>query len=323
MIKSSYLLTGPELGEKKAYIDSIRTEIKKQYGDEIEEYTFYPYDSDMSEAIAAAESLGMFSSFKLIFINDAAELKKKDVEMFLQYLKKPAEDAVMIFTDSGMKVDAKLKKAIADEKIFWELKEPQMRSYIQNYFRKLGTPIDSDAAAFIASNCDANTLSVKNECDKLALFFDGKEPITLEAIEEMLFNGKDENVFTLYDQLLTGTLEKATEIAKNLMMSSDGAPIQLLGGLIWQLRRLLGVRSMMDQGVSSYEACVKNGVTTKRGQANHTAGAQRYTTADLEKIMATCAHYDELFRSVRTEMQETMFPLFLYDVMVKKGKPNS
>lgn len=323
MIKSSYLLTGPELGEKKAYIDSIRTEIKNKYGDEIEEYTFYPYDSDMSEAIGAAESLGMFSSFKLIFINDAAELKKKDVEMFLQYLKKPAEDAVMIFTDSGMKVDAKLKKAIAEEKIFWELKEPQMRSYIQNYFRKLGTPIDSDAAAFIASNCDANTLSVKNECDKLALFFDGKEPITLEAIEEMLFNGKEENVFTLYDQLLVGTLEKATEIAKNLMMSSDGAPIQLLGGLIWQLRRLLGVRSMMDQGVSAYEACVKNGVTTKRGQANHSAGAERYTTADLEKIMATCARYDELFRSVRTEMQETMFPVFLYDVMVKKGKPNS
>ena len=276
MIKSSYLLTGPELGEKKAYIDSIRTEIKNNYGDEIEEYTFYPYDSNMN--------------------------------------------AVLIFTDSGMKVDAKLKKAVGEEKIFWELKEPQMRSYIQNYFRRLGTPIDSDAAAFIAGNCDANTLSVKNECDKLALFFDGKEPITLEAIEEMLFNGKEENVFTLYDQLLTGTLEKATEIAKNLMMSSDGAPIQLLGGLIWQLRRLLGVRSMMDQGASSYEACVKNGVTTKRGQANHTAGAQRYTTADLEKIMATCARYDELFRSVRTEMQETLFPLFLYEVMVKKGE---
>ena len=319
MIKSSYLLTGPELGEKKNYIDSIRTEIKKKYGDEIEESTFYPYDSDMSEAIGAAESLGMFSNFKLIIINDAAELKKKDIDLFLQYLKKPSEDAVMIFTDSGMKVDAKLKKAIAEEKVFWELKEPQMRSYIQNYFRKLGTPIDSDAATFIASNCDANTLSVKNECDKLALFFDSKEFITLEAIEEMLFNGKEENVFTLYDQILTGTLEKATEIAKNLMMSSDGAPIQLLGGLIWQLRRLLGVRAMMDQGATPYEACVKNGVTTKRGQATHSAGAQRYTTADLEKIMALCARYDEHFRSVRTEMQETLFPVFLYEVMVKKG----
>jgi len=36
--------------------------------------------------------------------------------------------------------------------------------------------------------------------------------------------------------------------------------------------------------------------------------------------MATCARYDELFRSVRTEMQETLFPLFLYEVMVKKGE---
>jgi len=106
-------------------------------------------------------------------------------------------------------------------------------------------------------------------------------------------------------------------------MSSDGAPIQLLGGLIWQLRRLLGVRTMMDQGLSSYEACLKNGVTTKRGQATHTAGAQRYTTTELEQIMATCARYDELFRSVRTEMQETLFLVFLYEVMVKKGKQNS
>ena len=320
MIKASYLLTGPELGEKKTYIDSIRTEIKKKFGDEIEEYSFYPYDTDMSEVIGIAESLSMFSSFKLITINDAAELKKKDIELFLQYLKKPYEDAVLIFTDCGLKVDAKLKKAAGEEKVFWELKEPQMRSYIQNYFRRLGTPVDSDAAAFIASNCDANTLSVKNECDKLALFFDSKEPITLEAIEEMLFNGKEENVFTLYDQLLTGTLEKATEIAKNLMMSSDGAPIQLLGGLVWQLRRFLGVRSMMDQGIPAYEACVKNGVTTKRGQAIHSNGAQRYTTAELEKIMATCARYDELFRSVRTEMQETLFPIFLYEVMVKRGE---
>ena len=317
MIKASYLLTGPELGEKKAYIDSIRTEIKNNYGDEIEEYTFYPYDSNMNDAIGAAQSLGMFSNFKIIFINDTAELKKKDVELFLDYLKKPSEDAVLIFTDSGIKVDAKLKKAVGEEKIFWELKEPQMRSYIQNYFRRLGTPIDSDAAAFIAGNCDANTLSVKNECDKLALFFDGKEPITLEAIEEMLFNGKEENVFTLYDQLLTGTLEKATEIAKNLMMSSDGAPIQLLGGLIWQMRRLLGVRTMMDHGVSTYEACVKNGVTTKRGQATHSAGAQRYTPAELEKIMATCVRYDELFRYVLTETPETILQLFLSEVLVK------
>ena len=100
MIKPSYLLTGPELGEKKAYIDSIRAEIKKQYGDEIEEYTFYPYDSNINEAIGAAESLSMFSSFKLIFINDAAELKKKDIDMFLQYLKKPSVLAFLLCRSS-------------------------------------------------------------------------------------------------------------------------------------------------------------------------------------------------------------------------------
>ena len=78
MIKPSYLLTGPELGEKKNYIDSIRTEIKKSYGDEIEEYTFYPYDSDMSEAIGAAESLGMFSCLRLYLLTMPPNSRKKN-----------------------------------------------------------------------------------------------------------------------------------------------------------------------------------------------------------------------------------------------------
>ena len=90
MIKASYLLTGPELGEKKAYIDSIRTEIKNNYGDEIEEYTFYPYDSNMNDAIGAAQSLGMFSNFKIIFINRRTKFGRHfyNIFFFIFYFKR-------------------------------------------------------------------------------------------------------------------------------------------------------------------------------------------------------------------------------------------
>lgn len=323
MIKAGYLLLGPELGEKKQFIDDLTGQIRKQYGDSAEEYSYYPYDIQMPQIISIAESISMFSSFKIIIINDVCELKKKDTDLLAGYFASPAPDTVFILTDEGMKVDAKLKKAVPEEKIFWELKEGQIRSYVENYFRRRRIPIDSEAAAFIAGNCEANTLAAKNECDKLAVYFQGKDCITLEAIEDFLFYSKEESVFTLFDYILTGNMERAMEGAKQLMLSGDGAPIQLLGGLIWQFRRFRDFRLMTEEYGSMQEAFTACGVRTKKGQGTYSAGSRNYTAEDMERILSLCAFYDELFRSIRTEMQESYFLIFLYEVMVKKGRRHS
>mgnify|MGYP003318705163 CR=1 FL=1 len=319
MIKESYMLLGPELGEKKDTIDQIRADIRQKYGDNIEEYTYYPYDTDMTEVIGVAQGISMFSSFKLIIINDCAGFKKKDVDLFLAYLKKPAVDTTIIFTDDGMKCDAKLEKAVGEKKIFWELSENQCRSYVQSYFYRQKKRIDQDAAALIAENCENNTLSIKNECDKIALFLESKEEISTQDIENFLFYNREDNVFTLFDHILVSDLNKTADVAKTLMLSSDGDPVQLLGGLTWQFKRLLDVHIQMDAGVSLQEACLKNRITSKKVQAKIKAGAERYSTKALEHILSRCTYYDQQFRSVKKEMQETLFPLFLYEVMVKKG----
>jgi len=323
MIKAGYLLLGPELGEKKQYIDNIREQLLKQYGDDLEEYSYYPYDLNMPQVISIAESISMFSSFKLIIINDIGELKKKDSDLLAEYFGKPAPDTAIILTDEGMKADAKLKKAVPEEKIFWELKSAQIRGYVENYFRRRRIPIDSDAAEFIAENCENNTLAAKNERDKLALYFEGKERITLEAIEDFLFYSKEESVFTLFDYILGGNPEKAMEGARNLMLSGEGAPVQLLGGLVWQFRRFRDFRKTAEETGSLQEAFSICGVKTKKGQATYTAGARNYSREDMDRILALCGIYDELFRGIRTEMQESYFLIFLYEVTVKKGHHHS
>jgi len=318
MIKASYIFLGPELGEKKDTIDRIRSEIKQKHGDDIEEYTYYPYDTDMAEVIEIAHGISMFSNFKLITINDCASVKKKDVELFLAYLKKPSTDTTIIFTDDGIKCDAKLEKAAGEKKIFWELSENQCRSYVQSYFYRHKKRIEQDAAALISENCENNTLSIKNECDKLVLFLESKEEILTQDIEDFLFYNREDNVFTLFDHILVSDLNKTADVAKTLMLSSDGDPVQLLSGLTWQFKRLLDIHIQLDANVSLQEACFKNRITSKKVQTKIKAGAERYSTRTLERIVSRCNYYDQQFRSVKKEMQESLFLIFLYEVMVRK-----
>lgn len=322
MLKNSYILLGPEIGEKKEYISGIKNEIIKKYGDGTEEFTYYPYDTDMSEVIDTAEGMSMFSSFKIIIINDCSELKKKDIELFLQYLARPADDTVMIFTDQGTKADPKLEKAAAEKKIFWELDESRRKSFALNYFSRHNISLDQVGASLIAANSESNTLSVKNECDKLLLFFSDRKRLTGEEIEDFLFYNREENVFSLFDNILSGELEKTLDIAQNIMRSAEGAPIQLLAGLTWQFKRFLEFKTMLDDKYTPVDAFTKIGVRARKGQAVYNTGSRRYSTRETEQILSRCYYYDQLFRSVRIELQELYFPVFIYEIMAKKGKPS-
>lgn len=320
MIKESYLLLGPELGEKKSYIDSIKSEIKKANKGEIEEKSYYPYDTDMTEAITTAESISMFSDFKIITINDCCALNKKETDLFIEYLKKPSPDTVIIFTDSAIKAAADLEKAVKEKKIFWELSESQRKNYVLNYFYKKNIPIDAAAAAMIAENSDSNTLAVKNECDKLIFFFGNKKKITGEAIENFLFYNREENVFTLFGYIMTGELDKTLGVAENILLTGESAPIQLLGGLIRQFRNFLDFKILLKEKYSPSDAFAKKNIRSRKIQNIYSGGNDRYTLKETEKILSLCAYYDELFRTIKTDMQNMLFSIFIYEVMIKKGE---
>jgi len=319
---ASYLLLGPEVGEKNDFIQGIKDSLAKSFGGEVESYSFYPYDSDVLEIISIMKNISLFAAAKLVLIKNCHDLKKKDAALIAEYIKNPSKDCVLILTSDNTKADPVIEKAVSEDckKIFWEMFENKKKGWVVNFFHKEKISIENNAVGFLVDILEGDTESLKKECSNLVLFFGKDEVITEEKIADFFYNRKEENIFSLFDYIAQGDLERSITAAKNIILSGESTFVQMLGGLLWQIRNVYEIEKIIARKKSFSEACAELNIRTKKMQGVYSSAIQNYSIKDIEKIITLTAHYELLFRSIRTEMQHIMLPVFLYSIIVSKGE---
>jgi len=322
MTDRNYLLLGPELGEKKEFIENIKKKLADKFGSPAEEYSFYPFDSEMGNIISILQNVSLFSPAKLVIINNCDEIKKKDLPILLEYLKKPAEDSCLILASGNIKADAKFDKLIpsSNKKIFWEMFESRKKSWIQNFFRKEKIKIENSAVEFLNDIIENNTEILAKECSSLIHFFDAEDVITEEKIETFFYDRKEENLFSLFARLVSCDLQRSIEASKNIFLSGESNPVQIFGGLLWQLRNLHEIKVITERTKSFQEACQAAKIRGKKMQNTYQAGIKNYTREEIEALISMTAEYDAFFRTVKQDIQYIMFPVYIYYFIERKGK---
>ena len=322
MTDSNFLLLGPELGEKKSFIKNIKQKLEKKYSSPPEEYSFYPYDTETGEIISALQNISLFSQSKIVVLNNFTEIKKKDIDMLAAYLKNPAPDSCLVLADDGIKADAKIEKLIkpANKKIFWEMFENKKKSWIISFFRRENIDIENSAVEFLCDMLESSTDVLAEECGKLIRFFDPGDRITEEKIESFFYDRKEENMFSLFDRLAGCDIQKSIETSKNIFFSGESNPVQILSGLLWQVRNLYELKIMTEERKNFTEACQILRIRSKKMQKTFQEGLKNYSLADIESLISMIAEFDIFFRNVRTDIQHIMFPLFIYYFIEKKGR---
>src|SRR5690554_2930223 len=97
----TYLLLGPEAGEKSHYLNGIRKALFQEFGEEVELYRFYPFEALEGELIEALMSDSLFSSHRLVIVSQVEDLQAKQVDELEQYLKDPSDNATLVFITQG------------------------------------------------------------------------------------------------------------------------------------------------------------------------------------------------------------------------------
>jgi len=318
----TYLLLGPEVGEKNDFIQSIKKSLAKASGGAVDSYTFYPYDSDVSEIISIMKNISLFAQAKLVLIKNCHDLKKNDAALIAEYIKNPSKDCVLILATENTKADSVIEKAIpADcKKMFWEMFESKKKGWVQQFFGKEKISIENNAVNFLVDMLEGDTESFKKECNNLALFFGQDEAITEEKIADFFYNRKGENVFSLFDYIAQGDLEKSVVAAKNIILSGESDPRKILGGLVWQIKNIYEIEKMISQKKSFSEACAELNIRAKKMQGIYSSAIENYSIKEIEKIITLTANYQLLFGSIRAELQHIMLPVYLYSFIVNKGE---
>jgi len=310
-----YLLLGPETGEKELFIDGIRKRIVEQTGSSPEESRFYPYDSSMTDLVSSMKTGSLFGGYRITFLNSAHEVKKKgEIALLAEYCRAPAPDTTLFIVSDEISVDPVLKKAVPEDRtrVFWELYENQKQSWIVSFFKGRKMGIAAEAVDLLLLLVENNTAELRSACESLARFYGEGHIVSETDIDEYICHSREETVFSLFGKIMERDLAASLEILQKLMLSADSSAVQILSGILWQLRRLILVKTLVSRNYSIQEACQKADVRSKRQQKEYGAGTKNYTEAELLRIQNLAADYDIALRSMRGDFQLILLQLFLY-----------
>lgn len=326
MASGVYILLGPENGQKDEFLTGLQKNLQKKTGEEPEIHRFYPFKLECLDLVAILRNNALFSKHRIVILNEAHEVKKNaEIDVLSSYCKHPVDDATLVFISDEYRIDSRVSSEVPKEniKIFWELFENRKQAWITDFFKKAGFSIEKEAVTLLLELVDNDTRDLKRECERLALFLEGSQTVTAEKVEELVYHSKAETVFTLFDQIADGDFRGALEVLQNLRLSGAGDPGQILGSLVWQFRRLLSVRRLVDQRYGYEEALKKVNIRGKKNGRMYTEACGRYSSSDLESILALIASYETEFRSGMAELQDIGLELFLYQAVVKTATRKS
>lgn len=319
---STHLLLGPEEGEKTAHIARLIEIAQKQGGEPPEVHTFYTTETSINDVITVLRNGSLFSSHVVAVVHGAEEIRKKDEGAALAgYIKKPSPGSTLILVSSAPRIDLAWARAVPSDarKIFWEMFDNQKQGWVANYFRKRNVGIAANAIDLFLDMVENNTQELRIAADRLCGFVGKGGAVTTAEIEEFLYHSKEENVFSLFDEIAAGSLESALEILQLLSLSAEQNPAGILASLLWQFRRLLTLRILLDEHYDSAEAFQKLNIRSKKNQHTYLAALKRYKRRTLEEVVARAVEYEALFRSTAAPMHAGLLQQFVFNAMARSG----
>lgn len=324
-----YLFTGPEFGDRNDAVDSVKKALKKKFGS-VDEYLFYLMETSLSEAMMSVQGGSLFSDANCVVIKGAELLKKKeDIEILSRWLEtNPPESNTLILISDEVNMDSKLEKLIPgpNRKKCWEMYDDRKLPWVRNYFSKNGYLIEEDAAQTVLDMVENNTQALKNECNRFFVLFPKDHPITVDDVEKVLANNREENAFTLFNRIATSsdtpqrTLEDALIILQKIRLSKESNSVQIFAGLASCFRKLQTWHKMTAEnpGADSFEM-KKNGFSGPLMQTQYRKAAKQWSKGQTLAILADIAAADMEIRTGGSAMEDLVLQKTLYEIIVKKG----
>lgn len=315
------LFLGPEEGEKQQAIQEIRGHITKISGEEPEEHRRYAFDTTMAEVVDLLHGGSLFGTYTLVWYRSVELIRTKDdIRRLKEYLKEPAPNATLILETPEIRVDRGLEQAVGsgNKRIFWEMFDSQKQGWVTAYVRRHGGQIDPEAAELLLELVPNNTLEMGHELDRLMAFVGRR--IAADDVDRYIYHGREESVFTLFDSVVEGDLERSLEIATKILADSEA--FQLIAGITWQFDRLSQLHALRHHGIPDAQAFDGSNlnIRSKRSQKLYAAGAKRYSGSDAIRILRTLNDFDALLRNLPVATHNGLVAQVLYSIICRHGK---
>jgi len=307
-----YLCYGPEKYRMREFIQLLSDSL---FDPDMKEFAVSKFDlseTPLSQVIEDAETLPFMVPRKLVIATNALLFTgAKDnskvehhVDRLLEYLKAPAEHAIIVFTVDADKLDERKKivKALKEREAavpFPTLTAEELLQWIARRAQRLGFTFAPGAADQIGMYTGGNLQALSAELEKISLYVGAGGTATSATVDQLVPRSIEQNVFMLIEDIVQLRLDRAFVLLEELLKMKE-EPIKITMLIARQFRIMLQVKELGKMGYSQQQMASQIGlhpfaVRIAEGQA------RRFDTPRLCAILAQLADLDFQMKSGRID----------------------
>jgi DNA polymerase-3 subunit delta len=290
-IRPLYLLFGAENYLRDSAAKAIaNASLKDSSLREFNEASFSLSNTDVQQAIAAAEQLPMMSQRRVVSIKDFGKLREADEEALLRYVARPVESSVVIFIADDLDKRRKLSKSLLEACVaveFAPLSDTELAEWAKKRLKELKAQTDERTLHQIVALVGSDVRTLSNELEKLATAALSTGLITMEMVDSLVSRSRELSNFELADHLIARNRKRALQTLQRLL--DDGAePVMLIGLIGSNYRRLALAKELMSRGAANQEVYRQVGIFGRREEFLATArrADARALARSIERIAA-------------------------------------
>lgn len=303
-LKNLYVFYGEEEYLKKFYINKIEEAILNDNFNSLNKIVL-DGKAENGKIIEACETMPFFSQRKLVVVKNSGKFTgksgtKSEDEDFLKYLKNIPPYACLIFYEDTIDKRLKIVKDVKDNGLLVEfqyLKQPDMVKWVIKSFKSHKKTIDINASSYLVSISEPGMTEVLNEIEKLVSYLGEKESVEIDDIDKVCTKSVKSRVFDLVDAVAEKRISAALKLLNDMIILKEPLP-KILLLITRQLRLILQMKVLCDEGLDKSEACVRLKITPYVGSKVYNQ-AKKYSVEKIKDIIKEAMELDLAIKTGR------------------------
>lgn len=215
-----------------------------------------------SDVLDTANTLPVFSPTRLVIVRGVDDLPAAELDHFLDYLKDPVPETVLIFT--AQKIDGRRKfyqvfKKVGTPVEFKKLYDNQIPAFVREQASDVGLSFTEDGLALFCKRVGSNLQEIQGELSKLRNYLGDRRVAEPADIHAVVSDSKVDSVFDLSDAFGKGDVGEALRLLRRLLAEGI-APLLILTMITRHFRQLWKAHELLRQRVPEKDMARRIGV---------------------------------------------------------------
>ena len=210
-------------------------------------------ETSIFEVLDRAQTPSLMAPFQVLFVRNLKTLygrgsKKEEFAAIDAYFRSPNPSALILFVADHLRIPTDLRKMDYQDKERFEkiretlgdwcgfvelarVEENDAIKWVTTTAESRSVKFDPDAARELVDSLGADMMLIASEFEKLLLYVEGKNRVTLGDVETMVLAAKQRSLYELTDAISAKDRPRALLLLHGLLNASDGGEDAAIGHL--------------------------------------------------------------------------------------------